>query len=291
MSSGQLELRNWSNVRTELAWIYEGNVQPQHRDGICCPYFLGAWLILAGRARHTQGSKVVEAGRGEWLIVRQASGYQRLSDDARILSIRFTAEWPDRKPFFDDGLSTTLPADKHPALETTGRKLLEAARPHLTADPHQFRQQIMPFTDFAAIKDAFWAWFTQLHAALQGRGIAPTRTLLRDGRVMTVLQELDQIPLSTRRSEAELARLASMPVGLLVRTFRQQVGTTPKRYFDERRRAACRRLMAGSETPIKEVAIELGFQRLADFSKWFRRTEGMSPRDFRRTHNEGASPL
>ena len=73
--------------------------------------------------------------------------------------------------------------------------------------------------------------------------------------------------------------------------FRQQVGTTPKRYFDERRRAACRRLMAGSEIPIKEIALELGFRRLSDFSAWFRAGEGMAPRDFRRTHNESASPL
>lgn len=291
MSSGQLELRNWSNVRAELAWIYEGGVLPVHRDGVCQPNFLGAWLFLAGKGRLTQSGTAVEARSGEWLILRQASGHQRFSDDARILSIRYTAEWPDRKPFYEEGLSTTLPAARHPALETTGRKLLEAARGHVTADPHQFRQRVVSFADFSAIKVAFWAWFTELHAALGSRGIEPTRTHLRDERITSVVQELDQIPLSSRRSEIELAKLAGMPVGNLVRTFRQQVGTTPKRYFDERRRAACRRLMAGSETPIKEIALELGFTRLSDFSAWFRAGEGVAPRDFRRTHNESASPL
>lgn len=291
MSAGQLEIRNWSNVRAELAWIYEGEVLPQHRDDVCRPHFLGAWLMLAGRARLSQGGAVVEARRGEWLILRQASGHQRFSDDARILSIRFTAEWPDRKPFYDERLSTTLAAERHPALEATGRRLLDAARPHLTEDPHQFRRQAMSFAEFSAIRLAFWSWFTELHAALQTAGIEPTRTRLRDERIMSVVQELDQIPLSTRRSETELAQFAGVPVGQLVRTFRQQVGTTPKRYFDERRRVACRRLLAGSETPIKEIALELGFQRLSDFSAWFRASDGMSPREFRRRHVASASPL
>ncbi len=291
MQPGQLEIRNWSNVRAELAWIYEGEVLPIHRDGVCRPHFLGAWLILAGKARLSQGGALVEARRGEWLILRQASGHQRFSNDARILSIRFTAEWPDRKPFYDEGLSTMLPAARHPALEAAGRTLLQAARLQVTDDPHRLRRREVSFAEFSAIKLAFWAWFAELHAALQSRGIEPTRTRLKDERIMSVLQELDQIPLSERRSEAELARLAGLQVGHLVRAFRQQVGTTPKRYFDERRRAACRRLMAGSEIPIKEIALELGFNRLSDFSAWFRAAEGMAPREFRRTHNESASPL
>jgi AraC-like DNA-binding protein len=121
--------------------------------------------------------------------------------------------------------------------------------------------------------------------------VEPTRTRLRDERITSVLRELDQIPLSSRRTEAELAQLAGVPVGLLVRAFRQQVGTTPKRYFDERRRTACRRLLAGSETPIKEIALELGFTRLSDFSAWFRAGEGVAPRDYRHRHNENTSPL
>lgn len=291
MSSGQLELRNWSNVRAGLAWIYEGNVHPTHRNGVCRPHFLGAWLILAGRARLSQGGSVVEAGRGEWLILRQASGHQQFSDDARILSIRFTAEWPDRKPFYDEGLSTALPSASHPALEAAGREILERARPRLTDDPHQFRQQTTSFADFSAIKLAFWAWFAELHAVLESRGILPTRTRLKDERIVNVLHELDRLPLSAQLRESELAKLAGVQVGHFVRTFRQEVGTTPKRYFAERRRAACRRLMAGSEIPIKEIAFDLGFKRLSDFSAWFRAAEGMAPRDFRRAHNESASPL
>ncbi len=291
MPDGRLQLRDWSNVRADLAWIYEGPVLAEHRDGVCQPHFLGAWLILAGRARLAQAGATVEARRGEWLILRQAAGHQRFSDDARILSIRFTAEWPDRKPFYDEGLSTTLPAARHPELERSGRVLLEAARPLLTEDPHQLRRREVPFTQYAAIKLAFWNWFVGLHEALHSRGIEPTRTLLKDERVMSVLHELDQLPLSARHSETELARLAGLQAGHFVRIFRQQVGTTPKRYFDERRRAACRRLMAGSEIPIKEIALELGFRRLSDFSAWFRAGEGMAPREFRRAHNESASPL
>lgn len=291
MSQGRLQHRDWSHVRAALAWIYEGAVLPMYRDDVCRPYFLGAWLMLAGKARLSQGGAVVEAGRGDWLILRQASGHQRFSDDARILSIRFTAEWPDRKPFYDEGLSTTMPSVRHPALEAAGRELLVKARPYLTDDPHQFRQQPMPFADFSSIELSFLAWFTELHAALESRGIVPTRTRLKDERIVSVLHKLDHLPLSAKVRESDLAKLAGLEVGHFVRTFRREVGTTPKRYFAERRRVACRRLMAASEIPIKEIALDLGFKRLSDFSAWFRAAEGVAPRDFRRTHQENVSPL
>lgn len=291
MSSARLQLRDWSNVRADLAWIYEGAVAPENRKTRCLPHFLGAWLMLAGDVTLKQNGKTVRATAGDWLIIRQESGQQRFSDDARILSIRFTAEWPDRKPFYEDGLSAVLPRSRFPALAAAGRALLEVARPHVPEKPTMLREQPLAFGEFAAIRQAFWTWFLELHAALAATGIAPTRTLLHDERIISVLQELDGLPLSARVRETELAQGTGLQVGHFVRTFRAQVGRTPKRYFDERRRAACRRLLAGSETPIKAIALDLGFRRLSDFSAWFRAAEKMSPRDFRQAHHHPESPV
>lgn len=291
MSSARLQLRDWSNVRADLAWIYEGAVAPENRQTRCLPYFLGAWLMLAGEVTLRQGNKTVRAKTGDWLIIRQESGHQRFSDDARILSIRFTAEWPDRKPFYEDGLSVVLPRSRFPTLAAAGQALLAVARPHLPDRPTALREQALAFADFVAIRQAFWTWFVELHGALATAGVMPTRTLLSDERIVAALHELDRLPLSARWREAELARRAGLQVGHFVRTFRQQVGRTPKRYVDERRRSACRRLLAGSETPIKTIALDLGFRRLSDFSAWFRRAERMSPREFRQTHQHGDSPV
>jgi AraC-like DNA-binding protein len=279
--SAELQLRDWSNVRADLAWIYEGTVQPMYRKDVFRPHFLGAWLLLAGRVRLEQGNSVVEVTRGEWVVLRQASGYQRFSDDARILSIRFSAEWPDRRPFYEEGLSATFPAAQNPVLEKAARTLLDIASPYLADDPHALLTHALPFDSYAGLKVGFWSWFAELHNALARHGIMPTRTQLNDERIITVLHELDRLPLSAKFSEQDLAKRAGLQVGHFVRTFRQQVGATPKRYFMKRRRAACRRLLAGSEIPIKEIALDLGFHRLSDFSTWFRQAEGVSPREFR----------
>ena len=286
-----LQLRDWSNVRADLAWIYEGAVQPIYRKDVFRPNFLGAWLMLAGRVRLEQGNSVVEATRGEWVILRQASGYQRFSDDARILSVRFSAEWPDQRPFYEEGLSTTFPASLNPALEEAARALLAVARPYLADDPHALLAHALSFDSYAGLKVGFWRWFAELHTTLARREIMPTRTQLDDERVIAVLHELDRLPLSATFSERDLAKLAGLQVGHFVRTFRRQVGITPKRYFMKRRRAACRRLLAGSEIPIKEIALDLGFRRLSDFSTWFRQAEGISPREFREKLRANNSPV
>ena len=289
--TAELQLRDWSNVRADLAWIYEGSVQPKYRKDVFRPDFLGAWLMLAGSVRLEQGKSVVEAVRGEWVVLRQAPGQQRFSNDARILSIRFSAEWPDQRQFYEDGLSTTFPATLNPALEQTARALLEFARPYLVDDPHALLAHALSFDSYAGLKVGFWKWFAELHSTLASRGIRPTRTQLDDDRIIAVLHELDRLPLSASFSESDLAKLAGLQVGHFVRTFRHQVGVTPKRYFMKRRRAACRRLLAGSEIPIKEIALDLGFRRLADFSTWFRQAEGVSPREFREQVHASKSPL
>lgn len=286
-----LQLRDWSNVRADLAWIYEGAVQPVYRHDLFRPDFLGAWLLLAGTVRLEQGKSAVEASRGEWVILRQASGHQRFSDDARILSVRFSAEWPDQRPFYEEGLSTTFPAAVNPRLEKTARALLTIAEPYLAEDPHALLARSLAFDVYASLKIGFWTWLAELHTTLARRGIFPTRTQLDDERIIAVLHELDRLPLSATFSETDLAKLAGLQVGHFVRIFRRQVGVTPKRYFMKRRRAACRRLLAGLETPIKEIALDLGFRRLSDFSTWFRQAEGISPREFRERLHAGNSPV
>jgi AraC-like DNA-binding protein len=287
----QLQLRDWSNVHADLAWIYEGVVEPEFRHTRTLPHFLGAWLMLTGEVVLQQGSRKTRATAGDWLIIRQESGVQRFSDDARILSIRFTAEWPDRQPFFEEGLSTVLPRSRFPRLVEVGHALLEVARPHLPPQPTALSRQPLAFAEFVAIRQAFWTWFVELHAALGAIGIEPTRTLLRDDRVIAALRQLDRLPFSTRLREGDLAEAAGLQAGHFVRIFRQEVGRTPKRYFDERRRASCRRLLAGSEMPIKAIALDHGFRRLSDFSAWFRSGEGTSPRDYRQAHQHGKSPV
>jgi AraC-like DNA-binding protein len=87
--------------------------------------------------------------------------------------------------------------------------------------------------------------------------------------------------LSERLSESRLAKESGVGESQFVRLFRQEMGETPKQYFDQRRRNYCREMLTGSNVPIKEVAFTLGFSRLSDFSAWFKHHFGLSPRSFR----------
>jgi AraC-like DNA-binding protein len=288
--TSELLFRDWGSIHADLAFIYEGEVAAGFRDSPCYPDFLGAWLVQQGTARLTQEGRTVQAKAGEWIVMRPAAGRQWFSDDARILSIRFQAEWPDRKPFFELGLSTVLPAVSHPGLETKGRRLLAVVRNITPETPTDLRAHPVSLQAFIEIKTHFFEWFSELCTTLDRVGVHPTRTMLKDERIAKVLHNLDRLPLSTHLREEELAANVGLQVGQFVRVFRREVGTTPKRYFDERRREACRRLLASTDTPIKEIALELGYLRLSDFSAWFSAHQGTSPRDFRKEFRDGARP-
>ena len=277
----QLQYRDWSSLSADLSWIYEGPVPELYREARLTPRFLGGWLVRKGMVTLRQDGRTHTAKPGEWLIVRQADGEQKFSAEAEILSVRFVAEWPDGKPFFDDGLSIVLAAREVPALEESARRLLETVKPIAPPTPVDLRVHGVSLRHFIEVKARFWEWFGILHDALADRDIHPTRTSIRDERVRAILHTLDQLPLSSRVREEELARHGGLSIAHFVRLFRDEVGTTPKRYFDDRRREACRRLLAFSETPIKEIAIGLGFLRLSDFSAWFKSRHDLSPRNFR----------
>jgi AraC-like DNA-binding protein len=60
---------------------------------------------------------------------------------------------------------------------------------------------------------------------------------------------------------------------------------TPYAYFESLRlEFACRRLRV-PDVRIKEVAIDLGFASLSHFSKWFRKHQAQSPRQYRCVRN------
>jgi AraC-like DNA-binding protein len=292
-ATGGLELKfdDWTNLRANLAFAYEGAVASGFEDSPCRPDFLGAWLMLRGGAEVTQEGRTTRAREGEWLILRQAGGRQHFSEDARILSIRFSVEWPDRKPFYELGLSTTLRAKDFPSLGTAGYRLLTAVRDSSPDTPLDLRLNPISLQAFINIKVRFWAWLGELASALAASRVEPTRTSLKDERVVRALHQLNEVSLELPLNENALAAAAGLQPAQFVRVFRREAGTTPKRYFDERRRDACRRLLAGSDLPVKEIALNLGFLSLSDFSAWFSGREKISPREFRKRHRGQNPPL
>lgn len=277
------------HIKTNLVWIYEGEILESTRQRAYPPGDLAAWLILEGSGTLEAEGKSVSAVADEWMFPWPGKRYQSFEKGSRLLSIRFQATWPDNRPLFDHGLSVTLRAANYPKLEETARRLLEICRPYSTDDPLGFVKTQLPFDVFLDIKAALLDWIAQYYRVLIQLGIKPTRLGIGDDRVAKVLNVLDKMPMDTRFHEVDLAAESGLSAGQFVRVFRDEVGVTPKRYFEERRRDFCRRMLAISEIPIKQIAHGLGFIRLSDFSSWARSFCQLSPRQFRERYGERAA--
>ncbi|MBC2592929.1 helix-turn-helix transcriptional regulator [Ruficoccus amylovorans] len=281
MSSSQLEYRDYANLHLDLAWIYSGIVPEAFRDAHCQPDFMGAWLVIDGEIKLQQQGKTIVAYPGEWLILKLAYGTQHFAKNTRIRSIRFQAEWPDGQPFFNKGLSIKTPASACPELETLSTELLEYIQNSGLKANYELRTQTVSFDCFMEIRSLFNKWFIKLHNHLNSLGVHASRGDIQDNTALNILHQLNHMPLVNQPTIKDMAEQAGVSISQFNRKFREEIGVTPKRYFLNRKLNACRRLLAFSEVPIKEVAYDLGFKRLSDFSAWFRANEGISPRDYR----------
>jgi AraC family transcriptional regulator len=68
----------------------------------------------------------------------------------------------------------------------------------------------------------------------------------------------------------------------LARAFKIAVGQSPHRYVLERRLERAKELLRGTDTPIVEVALTVGFSSQSHLSNWFLRQVGVSPAVYRR---------
>jgi AraC family transcriptional regulator len=68
----------------------------------------------------------------------------------------------------------------------------------------------------------------------------------------------------------------------LARAFKMAVGQSPHRYVLARRLERAKELLRGTDTPIVEVALNVGFSSQSHLSNWFLRQVGVSPAVYRR---------
>lgn len=80
---------------------------------------------------------------------------------------------------------------------------------------------------------------------------------------------------------AEIARSAGISPSRLTVVFRTHLHTTPKALHTRMRIEAASRLLKQSTRPIKEIAMQMGFDDPLHFSRVYRSTLGVSPRQYR----------
>src|SRR5262245_17056806 len=89
--------------------------------------------------------------------------------------------------------------------------------------------------------------------------------------------------LQDQLSLLELSRLANLSPHRFATAFRASVGKPPHRYVIERRIDCARDLLRWCDKPISEIAYAVGFSSQSHLTTNFRRTTGVTPRQFRQS--------
>ena len=80
----------------------------------------------------------------------------------------------------------------------------------------------------------------------------------------------------------ELAKLANLSTYHFSRMFKYSLGQPPHRYMTELRLQKARRLILKSNAPLKDIAVQLGFNDQSHLGKKFKQRFGASPAQARR---------
>ena len=96
------------------------------------------------------------------------------------------------------------------------------------------------------------------------------------------VQEYIEAHLAENPSLAELAALAGLSPYQFARAFAQTAGLPPHRYLLTRRLERAKALLSGSNRPIVEIALDLGFGSQGHFHRAFRKHVGTTPGAYRR---------
>lgn len=84
----------------------------------------------------------------------------------------------------------------------------------------------------------------------------------------------------------DVARRVGLSRSRFFEQFRNCVGTSPQHYLDCTRVAIATRLLSTTNTPLIELADELGYGNHSNFTRFFTQHVGVSPSEFRRQTNE-----
>lgn len=91
----------------------------------------------------------------------------------------------------------------------------------------------------------------------------------------------------TKHTVAEYAELLFKSPKTISNIFSKVGSKTPLHYIHDRKMLEARRLLHYSDKSIKEIAYEIGYQDIQTFSRFFKKQEGVSPKEFKESKHSG----
>jgi AraC family transcriptional regulator len=107
-------------------------------------------------------------------------------------------------------------------------------------------------------------------------GMAPHKLRRALEYISDRLEQQDGIALNVVAQEVGMSRFH------FSRVFKESMGLSPINYIVRQRIERAKKLLAETELPIADIALQAGFSGQSHFTTFFRKLVGLTPRDFRR---------
>lgn len=277
-----IRMVDWAHLKSELVWVYEGNVTPpydntrEHNPG------QSALLILEGRMRVETENSAIEAKQGQWVFPRQGQRLQQFFDHPRVLSVHFHVYWPGGQPLFQSDTALVLESSSYPRLEKQTRILKRIVEKKLPGVGGNLLWEKGSLKTHFLFQRAFDSWLCVYVDTLEEAGVNPSRLGQVDDRILNAVNFLDDFPLRETFNERQLATQIGLSPSQLDRLFIKQFNLTPRQYLEAKKLEQAKNLIRSAPLSIKQITYETGFNSLPSFSRWFRQKTGLSPKEFQK---------
>jgi len=295
--AGGVRLIDWSRLRAQLLWAYHGEpASPHYRETKLQPLrwtedsewlraHLQAWLLFRGEVTVVSESrKELHARAGEWVFPMHRQVHH-FSPGAQIISVAFTAHWPDQTPLYTHDEPISCSAGQFPELAGCAWRLVRLAL-STQEDPRKHPPQqsfvTVSLKRYTQIARATLSWLAEYDKVMWHLGLQRSFVGGGDPRIAVLQQRIDTMPLGEPFQEEAAARSVGLSVSQMNRIFVNKTGITPREYCENRRVRFARETLLNSTMQVKQLAFMLGFRHPSSFSKWFRMRAGIYPRALRR---------
>jgi AraC-like DNA-binding protein len=250
---------NWHyHNELELVWIRHG--RGLRYVGCSVEPFKNGDLVLLGRhLPHTWGSSPEQRSPADWTVIQFEPGHwgEAFLRMAELRELRELLGRSERGVQFVGG-----------QVERIGKMMENLA----TLPTYSFESLVL-FFDICHLLLSTSS--RSLNACLE-----PARPAQPDPRLQQLLAQFDALH-NNYLPQSEVARWVHMAPAAFSRWFKNQMGRTFQRYQNEVRVARICACLADGDKSITSVAMECGFNNMANFNRRFREITGLTPRIFR----------
>lgn len=286
------------DLDVQLKFIYNRSIQPERTFTKLSLPFLIVWVVLSGRRSMSTGNLTYELKQGDVLIFPPHYGNVKLlpntSDEpflyiavgleARIGAVQLCDMYPmqllNRYPPETPALSELSEATV--TLEHVYSLFCQALNQSSQFFALEGPPLVLPTQrayEYLRLRALIYSWLEKLFALLMAK--LPEAPLELDPRVVKVCEYM-KANLNIKLNIGDLAKHVYVSEGYLRNLFQQSLGMSPMDYIKQLRYQAASELLVGSSYTLTEIATLLGYEDQRQFSRSFKYTTGLSPKQFRK---------